>query len=117
MRDVAGMIRSFDYAAHAALRTSETGATPIRPEDQAGLEPWACYWSTWVTAAYLKSYLATAGESPFLPASVQDRATMLDAYLLEKAMYEVAYELNNRPTWVSIPLQGILDLLAAGQEV
>ncbi len=116
MRDVAGMVRSFDYAAHAALRTSEIGAMPIRPEDQAALEPWARYWSTWVTATYLKSYLATVGERPFLPASTQDRATMLDAYLLEKAVYEIAYELNNRPTWVSIPLQGILDLLAAGWE-
>jgi maltose alpha-D-glucosyltransferase/alpha-amylase len=65
---------------------------------------------------FLESYLATAGGAGFLPADAKDFALLLDAYLLDKAVYEVAYELNNRPDWIRVPLRGIVRILDAKDE-
>jgi maltose alpha-D-glucosyltransferase/alpha-amylase len=108
LRDVAGMLRSFHYAAYAALLDE---ASPMRPEDFLALEPWARLWYTWVSAVYLKTYLEVAAEGAFLPENQEELQILLEAYLLEKALYELGYELNSRPTWVKVPLQGILQLL------
>ncbi len=113
LQDVAGMLRSFHYAPYAVLLGQAPGVA-FRDADVAALEPWARYWQRWVGAAFLRSYLATAGGAPFLPASRGDLQGLLDAYLLDKAVYELAYELNNRPTWVRIPVEGILQLVARG---
>jgi maltose alpha-D-glucosyltransferase/alpha-amylase len=108
--DVAGMLRSFHYAAHTALfREVESGI--VHAEDVATMERWANFWYMWVSATFLKSYLATSGQAPFIPQTREEMQIMLDAYLLDKAVYELGYELNNRPTWVRIPLWGILQLL------
>ena len=109
LRDVAGMVRSFHYATSAAI----SGQAPIviRPEDAAVLDGWARFWYSWVSAAFLSAYLAAAGQSEFLPRDPAQLQTLLDIYLLEKAVYEVGYELNNRPDWVRVPLQGILQSL------
>jgi maltose alpha-D-glucosyltransferase/alpha-amylase len=112
LRDVAGMLRSFHYVSYAALFGHVPG---IRPEDFPTLEPWARFWSTWVCVAFLKAYLAVAKEEPFLPREPIELQVLLDAYLLEKAVYELGYELNNRPDWVKVPLQGLLQLLAASR--
>jgi maltose alpha-D-glucosyltransferase/alpha-amylase len=110
LRDVAGMLRSFDYVTYAAMfRQLEQGNLP--PEQVPQVEPWNRFWSRWVSAAYLKSYLATLGPSDLLPRSREGLSTLLDAYLLDKAIYEVGYELNNRPNWLRIPLHGIQQLL------
>ena len=109
--DVAGMIRSFQYASYGALMRSELGA-PVRDEDRALLLPWAQHWYHWVSAAFLRGYLDTVEGTAFLPASDEDRAILLDAFLLQKACYELVYELNNRPDWVDIPLRGLLEILA-----
>jgi maltose alpha-D-glucosyltransferase/alpha-amylase len=109
LRDVAGMFRSFQYAAYAALFGQVAGVTP-RVELTHVLEQWADYWTTWVSAAFLESYLRTAESGGFLPAA-SDLREMLQVYVLDKALYEVSYELNNRPGWVRIPLTGILKLL------
>jgi maltose alpha-D-glucosyltransferase/alpha-amylase len=115
LRDVAGMIRSFHYAAHCSLFGNDKSRGPlpgvIRAEDVSILESWAGFWYTWVSAAFLKAYLETAATGTFLPASRQEFKLLLDTYLLEKAIYELGYELNHRPDWVRIPLQGILQLL------
>jgi len=101
-RDVAGMLRSFDYAFHTALGD--------RPDvDRAS----ARNWIDAVQAAYLAAYHELAAGAAFLPAVETDRAIVLETFLLEKALYEVRYELNNRPDWVGIPLRGILRLLGA----
>jgi maltose alpha-D-glucosyltransferase/alpha-amylase len=114
LRDVAGMIRSFDYVADAALfRQIELGA--LEPEQIAQLEPWTRFWYNWIAAAYLRAYLNTVQNSDLLPKSPAATAALLNAYLLEKAVYEVTYELNNRPDWVRIPLQGISQLLEPGK--
>lgn len=111
LRDVAGMIRSFQYAAFAGL----FGQIPGLPDDAASqtvIEGWATAWNAAVGSAYLKAYFEQAGSAPFIPSNWQERRMLLDAFILQKALYEVAYELNNRPQWLSIPLRGILSLLA-----
>ena len=107
LKDVVGMLRSFDYAAFAAL----FAFVRDRPEDFDRLAPWARSWQTWVTASFLKEYLAVAAGASFLPPDRDQFALLLDAFTLDKALYELLYELNNRPDWVGIPLQGILALL------
>jgi maltose alpha-D-glucosyltransferase/alpha-amylase len=64
-----------------------------------------------VSGAFLHGYLQAAGDARFLPSDHADLRTLLDAYLLEKAIYEIGYEVNNRPDWTAIPIRGILDLL------
>jgi maltose alpha-D-glucosyltransferase/alpha-amylase len=113
LRDVAGMLRSFHYAPYAVVFGAAPGSY-VRPEDMSRLETGARFWHTWVSAAFLRAYLAEAakpGYARHLPSDPESLETLLSAYLIEKALYEVTYELNNRPDWVRIPLRGILDLL------
>src|SRR5262249_34753850 len=110
LRDVAGMLRSFHYAAYTSLY-GHLGSAAVRPEDLVTLEPWARLWNIWISSAYLESYLQHAKAGTFLPQESEHTKIVLDVYLLEKALYELAYELNNRPTWVHIPLVGIQQLL------
>ena len=107
LKDVVGMLRSFDYAAFAAL----FAFAGDRAEAFDRLVPWAKAWRTWVSAAFLKEYLATAKDAPFLPRDRSHVGRLLDALTLDKALYELLYELNNRPDWVRIPLQGVAALL------
>ena len=106
LNDVAGMLRSFHYAANHAIM-----AKNVRPEDLTLLEQWADFWQVWVSATYLKEYLKVAGEGHFLPQQEEELQVLLGALLLEKAVYELGYELNNRPDWLRLPLRGILQLL------
>jgi maltose alpha-D-glucosyltransferase/alpha-amylase len=108
LRDVAGMLRSFHYAAHTPLFGKAGG---IRPEDIARLENWARFWYLCIGATFLKSYLELTAGIPFLPKSPDEVRVLLDMAMLDKAIYELGYELNNRPEWIKIPLQGILQLL------
>jgi maltose alpha-D-glucosyltransferase/alpha-amylase len=111
LKDVAGMLRSFHYAANAALFGQ--ASTVIRPEDIPQLEQWVMYWYQWVSAVFLKSYFEVASRGAFLPRDREELAALLDIYLLEKAIYEVGYELNNRPAWVRVPMQGVLSILGS----
>lgn len=112
LRDVAGMLRSFDYAVHSALGQWAVESGEETPASGA-LEPWAAFWRAWVSAAYLGAYLDVVRPSGLLPEHLEDVSILLDVYLWEKAAYELAYELNNRPTWAGIPIQGLLRLLGA----
>ncbi len=103
LRDVAGMLRSFHYAAHSAL-----GAFAGH---RAALEPHAERWHERARQAFLDAWSATTAGAPFVPEESTEFARLLDAFLLEKALYEVAYELNNRPAWLGIPLRGIVQIL------
>jgi len=107
MRDVAGMLRSFSYAAQAALRAQQPA-----PEKLAEMSAWARFWADSVSAVFLRSYLTSAGTASWVPQSQEDRELQLTTMLLEKALYELRYELNLRPDWVRIPLRGILDLVS-----
>jgi maltose alpha-D-glucosyltransferase/alpha-amylase len=83
----------------------------VRPEDLALLENGARYWHRWVAAAYLRAYLNESAHGNHLPKTPEGTSTLLKTYLIEKALYEITYELNNRPDWVRIPVRGLLDLL------
>jgi maltose alpha-D-glucosyltransferase / alpha-amylase len=109
-RDVASMLRSFQYAAYVKL-FEETSAGMASPESLPVLESWALYWQQWVSAAFLQAYLHRARGASFLPSSAEERAILLDSFLLERAVHELGSELNNRPHWVRIPLQGIRQVL------
>ncbi len=110
LRDVAGMLRSFHYASYGSLLRPEMGAE-IRPEDVDALDGWVRTWNRWVGATFLAGYREATAGAAFLPADDADWAALLDVFLLEKACYELTYELNNRPGWVAIPIRGILQLL------
>jgi maltose alpha-D-glucosyltransferase / alpha-amylase len=105
--DIAGMIRSFHYAAYAGLFNH----TALRPEDHTILEPWIDLWYRVVASAFLKSYLDTTAKSSFNPKERPDFEILLSSFILEKAIYELGYELRYRPDWVKIPIKGIMDLL------
>ncbi len=112
LRDVAGMLRSFDYAAHAGLRDHvERGLVERDSDGYRELERWARMWTSWASAAYLRAYLETARSGSFLPEPDEELALLLDLSVLEKALYELGYELSSRPDWVEIPLAGIVRLL------
>jgi maltose alpha-D-glucosyltransferase/alpha-amylase len=111
LRDVAGMLRSFHYAPYAVVYGAAPGSA-VRGEDIARLEDGARFWYRWVSSAFLRAYLAEGSKGNFLPSKPEHIDVLLNAYLLEKALYEIVYELNNRPDWVRIPLRGVLDLLA-----
>ena len=106
LRDVAGMMRSFQYAAYSALWQPAT-----RAEDVPFLERWADLWYRQMSATFLESYLRTAAGANFLPKKEGDLTALLETYLLDKAVYEVGYELNHRPDWVLIPVRGIKHIL------
>jgi maltose alpha-D-glucosyltransferase/alpha-amylase len=110
MRDVAGMIRSFSYAAYAALFGQVAGVPTDEPSKQK-VEGWAAFWSAIVGGEYLKSYFAESTGKPFVSSTEAEERLLFDAFVLQKALYEVAYEMNNRPGWVQIPLRGILTLI------
>jgi maltose alpha-D-glucosyltransferase/alpha-amylase len=93
LKDVAGMIRSFAYAGQAAN-------VAHGPE-----------WAKSTGDVFMQSYLETAAGAPFLPATQEERDLLLDAMLIEKALYELRYELDHRPDWVNIPLRGLRDLV------
>jgi maltose alpha-D-glucosyltransferase/alpha-amylase len=101
------MLRSFGYAAYAALFAHAAG----RVSEFDRLEPWARTWQRWTSASFLKGYLDVPGAASLLPADPVQRASLLDLFLVDKALYELNYELNNRPEWVRIPLRGLEELL------
>jgi maltose alpha-D-glucosyltransferase / alpha-amylase len=106
LKDVAGMLRSFSYGAYGTL----INYTARRPEDLAHLEPWAQLWERSVGAEFLRAYRDTAQGADFLPANSDDFRKLLNVFLLDKALYEILYELNSRPTWVRIPMLGMMSL-------
>jgi maltose alpha-D-glucosyltransferase / alpha-amylase len=110
LRDVASMLRSLDYAALSALRGGL-----VRPSDVEPLEPFARAWSAWMGAAFVHEYLSVVSSGVLVPADDDHISALLDFYLLDKCLYELDYEFNNRPDWVGIPLLGLLGLLEQNQ--
>jgi trehalose synthase-fused probable maltokinase len=100
LRDVMGMVRSFDYAPGAALRS---GAL-------AGGAGWGRVWTAEVAAAYLGGYLDTVKDAPFIPRGRAGLAALCTFHQLEKVIYEIGYEANNRPDWVEIPVRGLFSI-------
>ncbi len=110
LRDVCGMLRSFHYAREWALRRGRR-----REQDIPVLVEPAAAWVDWVSAAYLSSWLEHCQGADFLPSDPGEFTVLLEFYLLEKCLYELGYELNNRQDWVGIPMVGLRDLLAGAE--
>ncbi len=106
LKDVAGMLRSFSYAAYAGLDKF----TQRHPEAARTAEPWVQLWQNAVSTEFLRAYKTAIAIDPHLMPQAGEAQLLLNAYLLEKSLYELLYELNNRPAWVRIPLTGILAL-------
>jgi maltose alpha-D-glucosyltransferase/alpha-amylase len=107
LRDVANMIRSFQYAAGAALLTRQT----IAPQDAERMTAWARWWHTWTTASFLEAYRSTAAGAAFLPPNTSGLETLLRLLLLEQSLTEIRRELTHRPEYAWIPLQTVLDVI------
>ncbi len=110
-RDVAGMIRSFHYAIYGKYLEYAN----VRPEDAEWLGKWIDPWFTYVTGVFLDGYLETVDGVDFVPEDPEELRVILEVFILEKAIYEIGYEINNRPAWLKIPVNGIqfvLDHLA-----
>jgi trehalose synthase-fused probable maltokinase len=110
LRDVAGMLRSFSYAASAALFER---AAPGSSEWER-LQPWADAWEDLARQRFLAAYLRTSHEGQFLPAERDTLAVLLDVFEIDKALYEIDYERSHRPDWVNIPLRGVAKSLERG---
>lgn len=104
LRDVAGMLRSFHYAAHSGLER-------VDPLDRHEYEPWAELWSAAACRIFKETWLQTCAGAAFLPPTPEHIESLLNAFILEKAVYEVIYELNHRPQWIAIPLRGVLSIV------
>lgn len=107
LRDVAGMIRSFHYAAYGSLYLDNQ----IRKEDYGKLIPFVDQWYHYMGGFFMSAYLETVKGSPFIPHDSKDLEILFTTFMLEKAIYELNYELNNRLDWVTIPLRGIKEIL------
>ena len=106
--DVAGMLRSFDYALEACLLRREK-------EDQDRLKAWALEWLNLVSAAFLEGYRSAAAGASFLPPTDQEFDALLKIFLLDKAIYEIGYELNYRPDFLPIPLSAINRMVGSSE--
>jgi maltose alpha-D-glucosyltransferase/alpha-amylase len=110
LRDIAGMLRSFNYAAHTALGR----ATTDRPTAREQLKPFVRDWEQRTRAAFMGGYVVAVEGCPIYPQDAGAARTLLELFVLEKAFYELRYELGNRPDWVHVPLGGLSELLLDG---
>lgn len=106
-KDVAGLIRSFHYVVYATLFLHPS----VRSEDVELLKEWIEPWYKYTSGIFLQSYLKRIGEDSFIPKEREELEILLRIYILEKAIYELEYELNNRPDWIIIPLKAISNIL------
>lgn len=103
-KDVAGMIRSFHYAAYGQIVLNKN----YREEDIELLEKWARQWFHYIRLIFLTAYLKETKGQNFVPSDPKSMKLLLRNYTLEKAIYEVGYEMNARPEWLRIPIRGVL---------
>ncbi|WP_372693760.1 putative maltokinase, partial [Immundisolibacter sp.] len=108
LRDVAGMLRSLAYAAAVAVKRG----TDERPVESAHMATLASAWEAQARQAFLDGYRSAIDGCPTWPADPACAAYLIDLFLIEKALYEARYELDNRPDWLDVPLTGLLNLLA-----
>ena len=107
LRDVAGMVRSLHYAVYNGLEQNPS----VRQNDLDFLMPWVKGWYHYAASHFLVAYEKTVGVASLVPRNAESANILLEAFLLNKAIYELSYELNNRPSWTIIPLKGILYVL------
>jgi maltose alpha-D-glucosyltransferase/alpha-amylase len=112
LQDVAGMIRSFHYAAAQGFNHLVATGLPT-PDNTEPLKRAGTFWAVSAVGAFLAAYQTAASKASFYPAAREDREVLLNFYLLNKAIYEMGYELNNRPDWVEIPLAAAVYLVTS----
>jgi maltose alpha-D-glucosyltransferase/alpha-amylase len=110
LKDVAGMVRSFSYATYASLFLF----THNRAEDLESFLPWAKACEAWSSASFLKGYLNAMEGSHLVPSDRGEFFRALLPFMIDKAFYEVFYEVNNRPDWLRVPVSSVLEYLKAG---
>jgi maltose alpha-D-glucosyltransferase/alpha-amylase len=108
LRDVAGMLRSFDYATYSSLDRLRTRHGHVEPF----VRDRALAWRDAATQTFLNGYWPRAARAGLLPEGSEARRRLLEIFLFQKAFYEISYEAANRPAWISIPVRGVLDLIA-----
>ena len=115
LRDVASMLRSFDYAARTSMLGLQSGRGrppgSVRAEDAARLAPWCSCWSGWVGAHFVQAYLERCAALNFTPASEPSTPLLLRAFLIETTLEQLDHELRHRLDWVDVPLAGLLESL------
>jgi trehalose synthase-fused probable maltokinase len=110
LQDVAGMLRSFHYAASSFQLTPSDKMTASEVDNK-DVKTWAERWYACVADRFLSAYFENVAGACFISPNQDELSALLQLHLLEKAVYELGYELNNRPAWVAIPLEGISQLL------
>jgi maltose alpha-D-glucosyltransferase/alpha-amylase len=111
LKDVAGMLRSISYAAYSSLfNRCDPGS-----EEWGRLEPWALGWASLARDRFLGAYATKSHEGRFLPGDRESLTVLLDFFVLDKALYEVDYEMHNRPDWLQIPLRGIASVIEGSE--
>jgi len=109
LKDVAGMIRSIHYVAYSYFMTRPK----LQAEQMNLLESWIEPWYLYVSGVFFGAYMQTVNESKIIPRENGELETLLQTFLLEKGIYELGYELNHRPDWITIPIRGIEYLLVS----
>jgi maltose alpha-D-glucosyltransferase/alpha-amylase len=111
-RDVAGLVRSIDYSATAALDR----VLKISPDEHGKLAAALADWRDRATSTFLAAYREAMTHPRLWPAKQQAAERLLDFFLIEKAFYEIEYELAHRPDWLRVPLTGMLRILTHPNE-
>lgn len=101
------MLRSFHYA----IYMGELEYSMKMPDDSEFRQPWLKAWYRIISNAFLTSYMQTAQNASFMPEESKQIADLLSVFTIEKAIYEADYELNNRPDWLYIPLNGLEEIM------
>ncbi|MFN3821380.1 MAG: maltose alpha-D-glucosyltransferase, partial [bacterium] len=116
LKDVAGMIRSFHYVWEIALERFASRQQPLKSEEMSYFTTWAKSWELWATVSFLTQYRKHSQNLPIFPKDETAAEAFLEALLIERALYEIQYELHNRPQWLGVPLRGLLSLLRAPED-
>jgi maltose alpha-D-glucosyltransferase/alpha-amylase len=107
LKDVAGMLRSLHYAIYMEFFDKIAD----REEDKEFLSPWLESWYKNISNNYIKAYLKSSDGVGYIPETQEELEGLLNVYLIEKAVYEIGYEMNNRPDWSVIPLRGLINII------
>ena len=107
LRDLAGMVRSIEYAAVKVL----TDPSRVRASDFDRAARWAFLWSSWTSAAFLQAYFLSMGPSPIITPSLEETAVLFDAFVFERTLYQIQAELDTQPDGVLVPLLALRRLL------
>jgi maltose alpha-D-glucosyltransferase/alpha-amylase len=115
LRDVAGLLRSWQRVVDTALYGTEVGTNVVRPEDRPVLEPWGRFWWEAVSGAFLRAYFEAADDQAFLPVGRDERQALVEVFILAQRMNEMAFAVSQRPEVLRAHVRGMLGALAAAE--